>query len=193
MTILFFFSNIFLSFFKNQSRIHCYFFTLVFYLVLSIMVNCFLIKYYIPFSFTLFYINIKRTFTFLIINIFFFVYFNSYSLVFILLNVCFSLKQIKNLDFFYLFNLYYSLILIFEYLNINYFIQFFLCTTLVIFISFFKDITYIKTIIFYIVFILLHSFKFIKNEILKYEFNEKGLLITLLNYSILFSMLIIDN
>ena len=64
--------------------------------------------------------------------------------------------------------MYYLMILIFEYLNINNCMQIFLYAILVSFISFFKNITYMKTIIFYI------------------------LIITLLNYSPLFSMLLFD-
>ena len=102
ITILFLFENIFLYFFENK---YCYYFVVVCYLIISLMIDCFHLKYFLPFFASVINERIKKYFIF--INLFLIVDFNLYSILLMLINIFFQLTKIGSLKKrIYLFNFF---------------------------------------------------------------------------------------
>ena len=107
--------------------------------------------------------------------------FNLYSFLFIFINIFYSMKQIhiKNI---YLLNSISLFILFIEYLNFESFkYYFYLLIIFVISVIIYFFNKSIEIIIFHIIFNLLKSCRSFFNSNLKYEFNELGLKLTILN------------
>ena len=118
--------------------------------------------------------------------------FNLYDLFFIAVNLLVSFnKNIKKNEY-YLLNFISLFVLLIEYMNIKLIkISFYSFVSLLIIIClFYKCFDYF---IFFLINILFKSFRLFYNDSLNYEFNEIGLQLTILNYSILFSVILIPD
>ena len=187
LIILFLIGNILLYFYdiddtacKYGNYIICFC-----YFLLSLSINCFRIKYFIPFlaatiSKYLFFMNML-----MIIDI------NLYSFLFILINILFSFGKITKKENIYILFFLSLLILLIEQLNIKYLkLSFY-------FILFFFNVLslYYKKkdfIIFFIIYGCFLCLRYVYNDNLSYEFNEIGLQLTVLNYSLIFSLVLIE-
>ena len=195
LEIFFLIMNNFGYYFENKLNVkYCSsIFVLLFYLIISLINDCFLIKYYLPFCIT-FFVNIKQKYFYLLlINIFFFVNFNAYSLLFIFLNVIVpfldkKLSQLYFLNFHFLSFLLFQNIIEKETFQINIFLMY----AIVLFQLLYKNIyIFLKSLIFYIIFIFLYYCNFMNQNVIN-EFEEKSLIITCFNYSILLFILFKD-
>ena len=184
--ILFMISDIVL--FVSKNNISGYFYISICYFVLSKIIDCFRIKYYLPFLSSLL-INKKHLF-FIFLNMFFLVDFNLYSLIFAFVNIVFSFKERKTDKIFLSSHYAYLFILLFEQLNLelkNMILYFILLVPMifVLLINRKKIFHLLNIIIIYVLFSLVYYCRFFYNTNIKNEFNHEGLLITLSNYTIL--------
>ena len=184
ITILFLFENIFLYFFENK---YCYYFVVVCYLIISLMIDCFHLKYFLPFFASVINERIKKYFIF--INLFLIVDFNLYSILFMIINIFFQLTRIGSLKKrIYLFNFFSLFIFLLTNLDNNSFkIYFYIFIFLLLIFLLFE---YINKLISGIVFILFYFYHQIYNDNLKYELNEKGYYLIFLMYSNLLSLIL---
>ena len=176
--------NIILYFFDSKHKFsRCYIcFT---YILLSFSINCFRVKYFLPFFATI--INEQPKQYLIFFNLLMFVNLNLFDLFFITVNLLvFFNKNIKK-NGYYLLNFISLFVLLIEYINIK-----------LIKISFYSFVSFLTIIclfykrfdcfIFFLINILFKSFRSFYIDSLNYEFNEIGLQLTVLNYSILFSV-----
>ena len=184
ITILFLFENIFLYFFENE---YCYYFVVVCYLIISLMIDCFHLKYFLPFFASVINEKIKKYFIF--INLLLIVDFNLYSILFMIINIFFQLTRIGSLKKrIYLFNFFSLFIFLLTNLDNNSFkIYFYIFIFLLLIFLLFE---YINKLISGIVFILFYFYHQIYNDNLKYELNEKGYYLIFLMYSNLLSLIL---
>ena len=155
------------------------------YFLLSLSINCFRIKYFIPFlaatiSKYLFFMNML-----MIIDI------NLYSFLFILINILFSFRKITKKENFYILMFFFLFILLIEQINIiSIKLSFYL---LLLFFNVFCPYLKIKD---FLIFVLVYGcflcLRSVYNDNLLYEFNETGLQLTILNYSLIFSLFLIE-
>ena len=185
LIILFLIGNILLYFFCTVCQYNIYIICFCYFL-LSLSINCFRIKYFIPFLAA----AISRYLVF--INIFLIIDFNLYSFLFILINILFSFGKIKKKKNIYILLFFSELILLIEHLNIKslklsfYFILLFFDA----FCLYYKKKDFPIFFLVYGCFLCLRS---VYNYNLLYEFNEIGLQLTVLNYSLTFSLILIEN
>ena len=194
--ILFLVSDVFLFYYMAndvQCFVHVYHIYLC-YLVLSRVVNCFRVKYYLPFLSCLLANKISEVF--IILNIFFLVDSNIYSIIFTFLNIIFSFKEIKQMKLYFLFHyisIYFLLIKLLNPESINIFLYFILLVPIILAFFYIKNIALnlLKITIFFLIFSFIY-FIGLNNENIKKELNDEGLIITISNYSILLALLIIE-
>ena len=185
LIILFLIGNILLYFFCTVCQYNIYIICFCYFL-LSLSINCFRIKYFIPFLAA----AISRYLVF--INIFLIIDFNLYSFLFILINILFSFGKITKKKNIYILLFFSELILLIEHLNIKslklsfYFILLFFDA----FCLYYKKKDFPIFFLVYGCFLCLRS---VYNYNLLYEFNEIGLQLTVLNYSLTFSLILIEN
>ena len=185
LIILFLIGNILLYFFCTVCQYNIYIICFCYFL-LSLSINCFRIKYFIPFLAA----AISRYLVF--INIFLIIDFNLYSFLFILINILFSFGKITKKENIYILIFFSELILLIEHLNIKslklsfYFILLFFDA----FCLYYKKKDFPIFFLVYGCFLCLRS---VYNYNLLYEFNEIGLQLTVLNYSLTFSLILIEN
>ena len=185
LIILFLIGNILLYFFCTVCQYNIYIICFCYFL-LSLSINCFRIKYFIPFLAA----AISRYLVF--INIFLIIDFNLYSFLFILINILFSFGKITKKENIYILLFFSELILLIEHLNIKslklsfYFILLFFDA----FCLYYKKKDFPIFFLVYGCFLCLRS---VYNYNLLYEFNEIGLQLTVLNYSLTFSLILIEN
>jgi len=176
-----------------QCFVHIYHIYLC-YLVLSKVVNCFRVKYYLPFLSCLLANKISKRF--IILNVFFLVDSNIYSIIFTFLNIIFSIKEIKQMKLYFLFHyisIYFLLIKLLNPKSTNIFIYFILLVPIILAFFYIKNIVLnlLKITIFFLIFSFIY-FIGLNNENIKKELNDEGLIITISNYSILLALLIIE-
>ena len=185
LIILFLIGNILLYFFCTVCQYNIYIICFCYFL-LSLSINCFRIKYFIPFLAA----AISRYLVF--INIFLIIDFNLYSFLFILINILLSFGKITKKENIYILIFFSELILLIEHLNIKslklsfYFILLFFDA----FCLYYKKKDFPIFFLVYGCFLCLRS---VYNYNLLYEFNEIGLQLTVLNYSLTFSLILIEN
>ena len=185
LIILFLIGNILLYFFCTVCQYNIYIICFCYFL-LSLSINCFRIKYFIPFLAA----AISRYLVF--INIFLIIDFNLYSFLFILINILFSFGKITKKENIYILIFFSELILLIEHINIKslklsfYFILLFFDA----FCLYYKKKDFPIFFLVYGCFLCLRS---VYNYNLLYEFNEIGLQLTVLNYSLTFSLILIEN
>ena len=185
--ILFLLGDIFL-FFSEIEKEYCFYYIFLCFLTVSCVLDCFRIKYIIPFFATV--INEKAKKYLIFLNLLLTIDFNLYSFMFIFVNIFYSLESVVDTKKFYIFNFLSLFILLLFDLNQNLFkIFLFSYAIFSIFIYFYNK--YIDTLIFCIVFVCFYFCRLIYNSNIKYELTELGFMLVILNYSILLSMVLI--
>ena len=158
----------------------CYISILLCYLVIMIKIDHILLKYFLPIFIS--FLEIKKKYFLLLINLCFFIDYDICSLFFIC-NIFFSIYGRKVVELFYQYNSIIIIVLILFNVNQKMFL-FWSC--LLIFL--FDHEKKYSFIIFYLIFAISYSYQITYNSNLYYEFNEVGLLVNVLYYSIPISM-----
>ena len=160
ITILFIFGDILLYLIDSKYEYY-YYYIILCYFIISLIIDCFRIKYFIPFFAAMINENIKKYFFF--INLLLTIDLNLYSLLFIFINIFFQLTQINDKEKNYLFIFFSLFLLLLIELNNQLFkicLYSFIILSLLIFV-FFK---FINMLIFGLVFICFYYCRTICND-----------------------------